>query len=66
MISNSVIYEQNKLLIKNKTIRLNTHFNQKKINEMFGDLSSLNILELRKLDDDYDKLEVEPCDVKSI
>ena len=65
VISNSVIYEQNKLLIKNKTIRLNTHFNQKKINEMFGDLSSLNILELRKLDDDYDKLGYSTMEIRS-
>ena len=65
VISNSVIYEQNKLLIKDKTIILNTHFNQKKINEMFGDLSSLNILELRKLSDDYDKLGYSTMEIRS-
>ena len=32
---------------------------------MFGDLSSLNILELKKLDDDYDKLGYSTMEIRS-
>jgi lipopolysaccharide export system permease protein len=64
-ISNSIIYEEDKILIKNKTIKLNTHFNQKKINEMFSDLSSQNILELKRLVDDYEKLGYSTLEIRS-
>jgi|TARA_B110000027_G_C16116001_1_gene300116 lipopolysaccharide export system permease protein len=64
-ISSSIIYEKNKPLIKNKTIKLNTHFNQKKINEMFSDLSSQNILELTRLADDYEKLGYSTLEIRS-
>ena len=64
-ISNSIIYEKDKILIKNKTIKLNTHFNQKKINEMFSDLSSQNILELKRLVDDYEKLGYSTLEIRS-
>jgi len=38
------------------SIKLQTHFNQKKINELFSDLSSLNIFQLIKLSKDYKNL----------
>jgi lipopolysaccharide export system permease protein len=52
-------------LIEDNTHILNTNFNVKKINQMFSDLSSLNILELIKLSDDYERLGYSSTQVRS-
>jgi lipopolysaccharide export system permease protein len=46
----------NRSLSFEKSMKLNTHFNIKKINSLFRNLSSLNILELIKLNRDYKSL----------
>ena len=52
-------------LIENNTLRLDTHFNLKKINQMFNDLSSLNIFELNKLSKDYKELGSSTSEISS-
>ena len=52
-------------LIKNNTLRLETHFNLKKINQIFNDLSSLNIFELNKLSKDYKELGSSTSEINS-
>ena len=44
---------------------MNTHFNLLRINQLFSDLSSLNILELNKLSDDYKNLGYSTTEVRS-
>ena len=56
LIFNPITSDGYEGLIKDNTHTLNTNFNVKKINQMFSDLSSLNILELIKLSDDYERL----------
>jgi lipopolysaccharide export system permease protein len=54
--------------IKNEkiaSIKLQTHFNQKKINQLFSDLSSLNIFQLIKLSKDYKNLGYTTTEVRS-
>lgn len=46
-------------------VKLKTHFNIKKINELFSDLYSLNIFELFKLSYDYKKLGYATAEVRS-
>ena len=65
VISDAVISIENEISTKAKSIKLDTHFNQKKINEMFSDLSALNILELKKLSDDYKKLGYTTIEINS-
>ena len=52
-------------LIENNTLRLDTHFNLKKINQMFNDLSSLNIFELNKLSKHYQELGSSTSEISS-
>jgi lipopolysaccharide export system permease protein len=47
------------------SIKLQTHFNQKKINQLFNDLSSLNIFQLIKLSKDYKNLGYTTTEVRS-
>ncbi len=47
------------------SIKLQTHFNQKKINQLFSDLSSLNIFQLIKLSKDYKNLGYTTTEVHS-
>ena len=65
LISNPAVTDESKVLIKNNILKLNTHFNLEKINKMFGDLSSLNILELNKLSSDYESLGYSTTEVRS-
>ena len=46
-------------------IKLKTHFNQKKINQLFSDLSALNIFQLIKLSKDYKNLGYTTTEVRS-
>jgi len=52
-------------LIQNNILRLETHFNIKKINKMFNDLSSLNIFELNQLSKDYKELGSSTSEINS-
>ena len=56
IILDPIISQKNMYLVKNNRIKLKTHFNLAKINEMFSDLSSLNIFQLNKLSKDYKNL----------
>jgi len=47
------------------SIKLKLHFNQKKINQLFNDLSSLNIFQLIKLSKDYKNLGYTTTEVRS-
>ena len=50
------ISKKNSTIISENDLLIDTHFDFKKINSMFRNLSSLNILELRKLRKEYDDL----------
>jgi len=65
LILDPITTEGYKSLIKNNTLKLETHFNLEKINQMFSDLSSLNILELIKLTNDYKGLGYSTTEVRS-
>ena len=65
LIYNPITTDQNKDLIKNNILKLNTHFNLLRINQLFSDLSSLNILELNKLSNDYMNLGYSTNEVRS-
>ena len=65
IVFNPIISQKNKTKKTNKTINIKTHFNEKKIGSMFRNLSSLNILDLIKLNDDYKALGYSTIDVKS-
>ena len=65
IILDPVTTEGYKDLIQNNTLKLETHFNLEKINQMFSDLSSLNIFELTKLINDYDGLGYSTTEVRS-
>ena len=64
-ILNPIIIKGNTSNSYDEPITLDTHFNIKKINELFGDLSSLNIVALRKLRDDYKALGYSTVEVES-
>ena len=53
----SVIFEEN--------IIVNTHFNEKKINSLFENLSSLNVFQVIKLGEDYAELGYSTIEIKS-
>ncbi|MDC1279727.1 LptF/LptG family permease, partial [Pelagibacteraceae bacterium] len=65
LIFNPITTEGYKDLIKNNQLRLKTHFNLEKINRLFSDLSSLNILQLRKLSKDYQNLGYSTTEIRS-
>ena len=65
LIYDPITTDQNKNLIQNNILKLNTHFNLLRINQLFSDLSSLNILELNKLSNDYKNLGYSTNEVRS-
>ena len=65
LIYDPITTNQNKGLIQNNILKLNTHFNLLRINQLFSDLSSLNILELNKLSGDYKNLGYSTTEVRS-
>ena len=65
VIYNPTISKTNKTTNLNENIRLKTHFDKKKINSLFRNLSSLNMLELSKLSNDYADLGYSTSEVKS-
>ena len=64
-IFSPVIFKNNKSVLSKSTIFLNTHFDEKKINGLFRNLSSLNILELIKLKADYKSIGYSTNEVES-
>ena len=65
IIYNPTISKTNKTIKFEKNITLKTHFDKKKINSLFRNLSSLNMLELSKLSNDYAELGYSTNEVKS-
>ena len=65
LISNPVTTDGYKDLIQDNKLKLDTHFNLEKINQLFGDLSSLNILQLIKLSKNYKELGYSTTEVRS-
>tara|TARA_B100000767_G_C19753139_1_gene531725 strand:- start:167 stop:1246 length:1080 start_codon:yes stop_codon:yes gene_type:complete len=59
------ISTNNKTTQLSENITLSTHFNIKKIKGLFRNMSSLNLLELMKLNDDYKSLGYSTVEVKS-
>jgi lipopolysaccharide export system permease protein len=64
IISPSIIVN-NVTTNSDNNVKLDTHFNMKKINELFSDLSSLNILALIKLREDYKLLGYSTTEIDS-
>tara|TARA_B100000795_G_scaffold261638_1_gene238626 strand:- start:1867 stop:2946 length:1080 start_codon:yes stop_codon:yes gene_type:complete len=64
LIFDPVISSDNDYLIQNNILKLKTHFNLIKINELFSDLSSLNIYQLNKLSNDYKRLGYSTTEVR--
>ena len=56
VIFNPVISIDNKNINLKENLKINTHFDHKKINRLFKNLTSLNIFELLKLKKDYKSL----------
>ena len=65
LIIDPIITNENEVLTQGNTLTLSTHFNLEKINQMFSDLSSLNILELIRLSNDYKSLGYSTTEVRS-
>jgi lipopolysaccharide export system permease protein len=65
IIYNPTISKTNKTIKQEENITLRTHFDKKKINSLFSNLSSLNMLELSKLSNDYAELGYSTSEVKS-
>ena len=56
LINNPIISKNNEVEIPNTNLSLGTHFDTQKINSLFRNLSSLNIIELLELKKDYETL----------
>ena len=65
IVFNPTVSKDNKSIELKKNINILTHFNEKKINGLFRNLASLNILELLKLNKDYESLGYSTLEVKS-
>ena len=65
IILDPIISKDNVTTKTKKNIILNSHFNEKKINSLFRNLSSLNIFELIKLTEDYNDLGYSTIEVRS-
>ena len=48
-----------------KKLKVNTNFNREKLNSIFSNLTSLNIIQLVNLTDDYEKLGLSNTEIKS-
>tara|TARA_B100000767_G_C19737383_1_gene524531 strand:+ start:496 stop:1575 length:1080 start_codon:yes stop_codon:yes gene_type:complete len=65
LVINPVISKDNTSIKGDKNLKILSHFNLKKINSLFGNLSSLNIIELRSLINDYKDLGYSTNEVSS-
>ena len=64
LILDPIIAKDHKYIIQDSILKLETHFNFAKINEMFSDLTSLNIYQLNKLSKDYERLGYSTTEVR--
>jgi lipopolysaccharide export system permease protein len=60
-----ISYIDNKTVNSNKSLKIKTHFDEKKINSLFRNLGSLGFMELLKLNNDYESLGYSTTEVKS-
>jgi lipopolysaccharide export system permease protein len=65
IILNPTISKDNKNIRSQINLSINTHFDHKKINRLFKNLTSLNILELLKLKKDYKSLGYSTSEIES-
>ena len=65
VILNPIISKNNTNIKLEESLNINTHFDHKKINRLFKNLSSLNILELVKLKKDYKSLGYSTNEIES-
>ena len=65
VISKPNISTNNENIKSTENITINTHFNEKKINSLFENLSSLNVFQLLELDKDYDAIGYSTIEIKS-
>ena len=64
LILDPIIAKDHKYIIQDGILKLETHFNFAKINELFSDLTSLNIYQLNKLSKDYERLGYSTTEVR--
>jgi len=64
-LSNPTIIKNNKIFKLGETLFIDTHFNRVKINSMFENLASLNIIQLINLKEDYKLLGYSTIEIKS-
>ena len=64
LILDPIIAKDHKYIIQDSILKLETHFNFAKINELFSDLTSLNIYQLNKLSKDYERLGYSTTEVR--
>ena len=65
IITNPTISKDNKNISSQINLSINTHFDHKKINRLFKNLTSLNVLELLKLKKDYKSLGYSTSEIES-
>ena len=65
VIINPTVTKNNKSVKLDNSIKIKTHFNEEKIRSLFRNMSSLNIFELIKLDNDYKSLGYSTTEVRS-
>ena len=65
IITNPTISKDNKNIRSQINLSINTHFDHKKINRLFKNLTSLNVLELLKLKKDYKSLGYSTSEIES-
>ena len=64
LILDPIIAKDHSYIIQDSILKLETHFNFAKINELFSDLTSLNIYQLNKLSKDYERLGYSTTEVR--
>jgi lipopolysaccharide export system permease protein len=64
LIFDPIIVQDHKYIIQDNILKLETHFNFAKINELFSDLTALNIYQLNKLSKDYERLGYSTTEVR--
>ena len=65
IVKKPLVVQNNNIIQMNEDITITTHFDKKKINSMFENLTSLNILQLIKLKNDYKLLGYSTVEIQS-
>ena len=65
VVFNPIISKDNKTFNPDDNVKIKTHFDEKKINSLFGNLSSLNVFKLLKLKNDYESLGYSTLEIRS-